>query len=160
MTALWAIEHAPDNVFNGGGGSTGFGVCGGAGATAYLPVLLAKEIGGIDPEFQERVRKATKKAAMLLIQSGTHVGETLVWPLKPWERKHHQIKSDFITVNMALDYGQTGVVLSLAEMGKYLEDEQVLKAARKAADFIINNAVKTEHGWKFARFVHLKSNGI
>jgi hypothetical protein len=154
--ALWAIERAPGNVFQGGGGASGFGVCGGAGGTAYMPVMLAQEIGDEDPGFDLRVRMATKKVATMLIESGTQVDGMLVWPLRTWERKHHKIRGNVPMANMAIDYGQTGVVLSLAEMGKYLKDEEILEGARKAADFIIESTAKTDDGWKLARFVEVR----
>ncbi|NOZ22287.1 MAG: hypothetical protein GXP25_14500 [Planctomycetes bacterium] len=158
---LGMIERAPkDYVFTSGGGSGGFGVCGGAGGSAWFPIKLSKELGEKDPEFVERVRKCTKRLAMMVIRSATPVGDTLTWPLSTGERKHHKIKSKQVAVNMALDYGQTGVVLELAEMGKFLHDDEILDAAKKAADFIVAHMVKTEHGWKMPRFVYLKTEEI
>jgi len=152
--ALARIERAPEDTrFVGGGGSGGFGVCGGAGGTAYFPMILAKALG--DPGYAERVKKAAKRISGFLIASGTPVGDMLAWPLTGGERKRHKVREDVRTVNMALDYGQTGVVLALAEMGKYTQDKQVLAGARKAADFVIHHAVKTDHGWKLARFVRI-----
>jgi len=156
--ALALVERAPDKgVMIGGGGAAGFGVCGGAGATAWLPMLLAKELGDDEPEFRARVERATRKVTRLVIGRATPVGETLAWTLTPGERERFEVGtgSDVAAVNMSLDYGQTGVVLELAEMGGYLEDKEVLAAARKAADFVIDQAVKTDEGWKFARFVRV-----
>lgn len=155
--ALHLVEAAPTGVFKGGGGSTGFGVCGGAGGTAFMPMLLAMEIGDRDEKFQAQVNQSMRKISALLIESGTPLDGTLAWPLNPRERKQFDIKSDSMTVNLALDYGQTGVLLSLAEMGKYIRDEEILDAAKKAADFIIRHAVKSEEGWKFHRFIHVES---
>ncbi|MEW6360429.1 MAG: hypothetical protein AB1696_29130 [Planctomycetota bacterium] len=159
--ALRAVESATEGtVFASGGGPTGFGVCGGAGGSTWFPRLLAEEIGKEDPKFLDRTRNAMKHSARLFVAKATPVGETLAWKMRPGEKTMYPpppFTADAATVNMALDYGQTGVVLALAETGKFLKDDEVLAAARKAADFIVNHAVKTEHGWKFARFVSIEA---
>jgi hypothetical protein len=60
-----------------------------------------------------------------------------------------QYLRDKPAVNMAFDYGQTGVVITLSELAKHVQDEEILDAARKVADFVVAHAVRTEHGWKF-----------
>ena len=57
---------------------------------------------------------------------------------------------------MALDYGQTGVVLGLAETAAFLQDDEILSAAKKAADFVVKNSVQTDDGLKLPRIVYLK----
>jgi hypothetical protein len=42
-----------------------------------------------------------------------------------------------------------------SEMAKYLDDPDLLQSARSAADFVIEHAVKTEHGWKVPRFIRV-----
>lgn len=43
-------------------------------------------------------------------------------------------RSSFHRINLALDYGQTGVMMGLAIAGRYLEDEEIYQAAKKVAD--------------------------
>ena len=154
--ALALVERAPEDPMTGGGGDTGFGVCGGAGGTALLPMLLDREIGDDDPAYRKRVRQATQKIAQMILHRATPVGDALAWTLNRHEKKHHKVAPDVIWVNLALDYGQTGVILALSEMAKYLDDPELLDSARKAADFVIEHAVKTEHGWKIPRFIRVK----
>ena len=153
--ALLLVERAPEDAITGSGGGTGFGVCGGAGGTVFLPMLLDREICDEDPEYRARVHQAAQKISRMILNRATPVGDTLAWTLKPHEKKHHRLKSEPAWVNLALDYGQTGVIVALAETAKYLDDPEVLQSARKAADFVIDHAMETEHGWKFPRFIRL-----
>jgi len=138
------------------GGTTGYGICGGAGGTAILPMELAKEIGQEDPEFMNRAGKAARHVALSVIASATEIDGTLAWIVSPGGRVSLGFRRDVEIVNMALDYGQTGNVLGLAETAKFLDDDEILDAAKKAADFIVKNIVKDDNGFKTPRIVHLK----
>jgi hypothetical protein len=156
-SAVAIVESARmDGAFRGGGGGSGHGFCGGAGPTMLLPLDLIREDPDVKPEEVERVRRAAKKLAETLIACGRPVKYGLAWPMNDAERAYYGFRSDRPAVNMALDYGQTGVVTTLAESAKGLKDDAILDAARKAADFAIANAVRTEHGWKFARYVGIR----
>lgn len=121
------------------GGDAGFGVCGGAG---YFLMLYANEVGAGEVELVQRIKAAIEKAARLVIASAVHIDGTLACP----DRAH------FKRINIALDYGQTGVVLSLAATGKYLNNGEILDAAKKVADYITRRAVPVGTGYKFAQF--------
>ncbi|MFV1966000.1 MAG: hypothetical protein ACC628_11290, partial [Pirellulaceae bacterium] len=58
----------------------------------------------------------------------------------------------FNRVNLALDYGQTGVLMGLAVAGKYFDDGKLIEAAKKVADYIAQRAVPEGGGYKFAQF--------
>jgi len=83
--------------------------------------------------------------AELVVASATEIDGTLACP----DRVH------FKRVNLALDYGQTGVVMGLAGAGKYLEDDEFIEAAKKVADYITQRAVPEGGGYKFAQFYPL-----
>ncbi len=127
------------------GGETGFGVCGGAGGAGYFLMLYAKEVDGKEPELVERIDQTIRKIAKLVIGSATPIDGTLACP--DW--------THFKRINIALDYGQTGVVLGLAVAGKYLNDQELIDAAKKVADFIVQRAVPEGGGYKFALFYPL-----
>lgn len=124
------------------GGDGGFGVCGGAGGAGFLLMQYAQEAGDRDSQFVEKIDTAIARIAKLVIASATEVDGSLVCA----DRVH------FKRVNIALDYGQTGVVLGLTVAGKYLENEEYLDAAKKVADYIARRAVAEGGGYKFAQF--------
>jgi hypothetical protein len=59
---------------------------------------------------------------------------------------------NFKRINIALDYGQTGVMLGLAGAGKYLENDEFIEAAKRVANYIAKRAVPEGGGLKFAQF--------
>jgi len=125
------------------GGDGGFGVCGGAGGGGHLLIRYAQDVGDADPDLVRRCNAATRKIARLVAASAETVDDgTQAIP----DRGH------FGKINIALDYGQTGVVLGLATAGRYLEDETILASARKVADYIVNRAAEEGGGLKFAQF--------
>jgi hypothetical protein len=124
------------------GGDEGFGVCGGAGGAGYFLLLYANEIGPGDAELVERIKAAIEKAAKLVIASAVEIDGTLACP----------DRVRFTRINLALDYGQNGVVLGLAAAGKYLKNDAILDAAKKVADYITRRAVPAGAGYKFAQF--------
>jgi hypothetical protein len=56
-------------------------------------------------------------------------------------------------INIALDYGQTGVVWFLCMAARHLDSDELLEAAAKAGDFVVAQAVPAGGGYKFPRFV-------
>ena len=124
------------------GGDTGFGVCGGAGGAGHLLMLYAEEVGDREAGLVKRIDKAIERIATLVIASATETDGTLVCA----DRTH------FKRVNLALDYGQTGVVLGLVGAGKYLENDEFIEAAKKVADYITRRAVAEGGGYKYAQF--------
>ncbi len=125
------------------GGDAGFGVCGGAGGAGHLLMLYAREVGDAEPDLVRRCNRAIRTVARAVMNSA----ETMDDGTKAVPDRVH-----FERINLALDYGQTGVVLGLATAGRYLEDEAILAAARKVADYIANRAVAEGGGLKFAQF--------
>ena len=77
-----------------------------------------------------------------MIASATEVDGTLVCP----------DRFRFKRVNLALDYGQTGIVMGLAVAGKYRDDGKLIEGAKKVADYIVQRAVAEGGGYKFAQF--------
>ena len=125
------------------GGDAGFGVCGGAGGTGHLLMLYAEQIGDADPALTARLKAAIARVARAVIASAETLDDgTMVIP----DRQH------FKQVNLALDYGQTGILLGLTVTGRYLEDDEIRAAARKVADYIAKQAVPEGGGLKFAQF--------
>jgi len=119
------------------GGAAGFGVCGGSSGGCHFLMLFASKIREKDPEFARRIDAAIERIGKRLIVTARDTGGTLVW------------MRDERTVNMALDYGQTGVVLALTKIGRYLKNREFLEAARKGADFVAKQAVPENGGYKF-----------
>jgi hypothetical protein len=124
------------------GGEAGFGVCGGAGGMGYFLILYARDVGDKDPDLVKRINAAIEKTARLVIASTIEIDGTLACP----DRVH------FKRINIALDYGQTGVVLGLAIAGRYLKNPELIEAAKKVASYIVRQAVPEGGGYKFAQF--------
>jgi len=99
---------------------------------------------------------ALESRALSVIASATKIDGTLAWIVNPGGRVFLGYRRDVEIVNMAMDYGQTGIVFGLAETAKLLDDDQVLDAAKKAADFIVKNIVNDDNGCKSPRIVYLK----
>ena len=118
------------------GGDSGYGVCGGIGGSGHFLILFAEEVRDSDPEFARRLKAAIARSGRLLLNSAIKHNDTLIW------KQHAR------TLNMALDYGQTGMVFALTMMGRYLNDDEFLDAARRGADFIITQAVRDRGGYK------------
>jgi len=149
--ARGAVGYATDIVLGykgegpltSAGGDGGFGVCGGAGGGGHLLMLYAQDVGDAEPDLVKRCNAAIERIARLVAASA----ETLADGTKAIPDRGH-----FGKVNIALDYGQTGVVLGLAWAGRYLEDEKILATARRVADYIVKRAVEEGGGLKFAQF--------
>ena len=142
--AVHVIMKYPETErFRSPGGSGGFGVCGGASGGCHFLKLFAQEIGESDRDFAGRINTAMERVGKVLINTAEEIDGTLVW------------KKDARTVNMALDYGQTGAVLALTSIGVYLKNDGFLAAARRGADFIVRQAVPAGGGYKFPLFVNL-----
>jgi len=124
------------------GGQGGFGVCGGSGGAGHFLMLYAEAVGDGEPALTARIRPAIDRIARLVMASAEEIDDTLAIP----DRGH------FNRINLALDYGQTGVVLGLAATARYLEDEEILNAARRVADYIVARAEKANGGYRFAQF--------
>ncbi|HID22205.1 MAG TPA: hypothetical protein EYP14_07365, partial [Planctomycetaceae bacterium] len=124
------------------GGDAGFGVCGGAGGAGVLLVKYAEAAGSRGPQLLRRIDQAIERIARRVIASTTEIDGTLVCP----DRTH------FKRINIALDYGQTGIVLGLSIAGQYLKNEELIDAAKKVADYIAQRAVREGGGYKFAQF--------
>ena len=106
-------------------------------------MLYANEVGDREAQFVKRVRATVEKIARLVAASAVEVEDgTMACP----DRTH------FKRFNLALDYGQTGVVMGLAIAGKYLEDDELLDVARQVANYIARRAVAEGGGYKFAQF--------
>ncbi len=132
------------------GGDGGFGVCGGAGGAGHFLMRYAEHCRQDDPALAERIDEAIARIAHLVAASAERLQDgTMVCP----DRQH------FRRINLALDYGQTGVVLGLAWMGQYLKDEEILAVARRVADYIAKQAVAEGGGLKFAQFQPLPERG-
>ncbi len=125
------------------GGDRGFGVCGGAGGGGHFLMLLAEEVGENDTALVKRINAVVEGIARAVIGSAVECEDgTLACP----------DRVNFKKVNLALDYGQTGVVLGLAVAGRYLDDDEITRAAKKVADYIAHRAVHEGGGLKFAQF--------
>ena len=153
--ARGAAQYAVDLVMSlpetrtltASGGDSGFGVCGGAGGSGLLLMLLAQELGPSDAAFTARLNATIARLGKILVASAAPVDGMLAW------------KKDDRTVSVALDYGQTGPVLALAMSGKHLNNDEFIQAARHGADFIVKHAVAEKDGYKFPLRVSLTPGG-
>lgn len=127
----------------GPGGDAGFGVCGGGGGAGHFLMLYAEEVGDKDAALVTRIRAAVERIAQAVIASAVELEDgTMACP----------DRVNFKRINIALDYGQTGVMLGLAGAGKYLENDDFIEAAKKVANYIAKRAVPEADGLKFAQF--------
>ena len=150
LYALNLVESAKGNQrMRGPGGDVGFGVCGGAGGAGYFLMLYADGAGKEDTLLVRRIGAAVEKIARSVISSGVELEDgTMACP----------DRVNFKCVNLALDYGQTGVVLGLSTAGRYLQNQEINDAAERVADYIVRRAVDEGGGQKFAQFHPLPSS--
>ena len=125
------------------GGDAGFGVCGGAGGGGHFLMLFAEEVREKDAALAGRIDAVIERIARAVSASAVEFEDgSLACP----------DRVNFKRINLALDYGQTGVVLGLAVAGRYLDSEEICQTAEKVADYIVHRAVPEGGGLKFAQF--------
>lgn len=127
------------------------GACSGISGSYLWLGPFADEVRDENPEFAKRCDEAIRKVAYRLINTAYAVDGNYAW-------KNHNEKFGDNTINMAIDHGQTGAVLVLAEMGVRLDDPRIMEGARKAADFVIAQLVKDGDGLKMPHIVKLDPN--
>ena len=124
------------------------GACSGISGSYLWLGSFADNVRAKDPELAERCDEAIRKIAYRLINTAYVVDGNYAW-------KNHSEKFGENTVNMAIDHGQTGAVLALAEMGVRLNDPRIVEGARKAADFVVAQLVEDGDGLKMPHIVKL-----
>ena len=127
------------------------GACSGITGSFIWLGAFADSVRDEDPALAARCDEAIRKVAYRLINTAYVVDGTYAW-------KNHNEKFGLNTVNMAIDHGQTGAVYALAKIGVRLEDEKILDAARKAADFVVSRTVVDGNGVKMPHIVPLDPN--
>jgi len=148
-SAVFRLLKLPQGrVFGPPGGDGGFGYCGGVLGSCDFLIRFAKEIGDSDPEFTVKIEAALRRVAQGVIGTAVEVDGCLACP----DRRRQRIA-------ITLDYGQTGVVCGLAQIGKYLKDDEILGAAKRVADFVAKHAVPEAGGYKFPKAVPFKVDG-
>lgn len=141
--AVYQVLKLPDDkVFLPPGGDGGFGYCGGVLGSCDLLIRFAEELGDSDPEFTAKIRSALRRVAHGVMGAAVEVDGDLACP----DRRKQRIA-------ITLDYGQTGVICGLAQIGKYLKDDEILGDAKKVADFVAKHAVPEAGGYKFPKTV-------
>jgi len=121
--------------------------CGITGSFTWLGDF-ADSIRYEDPDLAKRCDEAIRKVAYRLINTAYVVDGNYAW-------ENHNEKFGLNTINMAIDHGQTGAVYALAKMGLRLQDERIIGAARKAADFVVSQTVADGSGIKMPHIVAL-----
>ena len=147
--AVYQLLKLPKGkVFLPPGGDGGFGYCGGVLGSCDFLIRFAEELGGSDPELTAKIRSALRRVAHGVMGAAVEVDGCLACP----DRRRQRIA-------ITLDYGQTGVICGLAQIGKYLKDDEVLGAAKKVADFVAKHAVPEAGGYKFPKTVPFEAGG-
>ncbi len=150
-------EHEVGYVVDGSRDNTGklqetVGICSGISGTYMWLFKYADAVRDKDPELAKRCEEATRIVANRLINTAVVDKGTYAW------RNHDPKFGAEKMVNMALDHGQTGVVMALADIGARLKDEKIMDAAKKAADFILMHCVKDADGLKMPFLVKVDPN--
>jgi hypothetical protein len=127
------------------------GACSGITGSFMWLGAFADSVRDEDPALASRCDEAIRKVAYRLINTAYVIDGTYAW-------KNHTEKFGVNTVNMAIDHGQTGAVDSLAKIGLRLNDQKILDAACKAADFVISQTVVDGDGIKMPHIVPLDPN--
>jgi len=104
------------------------GACGGEGGTAHFLLALASTMDSIDPDFAAECRSASATIAELVVESRLRFGERCAWK--------SSTKFGDEAVNIAFDYGVTGLGKCLYELGTELGRPDLMAVAREAADYV------------------------
>jgi len=119
------------------------GMCGGEGGVHLFLLPLADEVEGTDPQLAQACRDAVGRVADFVVASRiTFHGERTGW--KAGTHLHAQ------AVNVALDYGVTGLGLVLYQAGTELGRQDLVVVAGKAAEyirFITRSAAQEGYKW-------------
>jgi len=114
------------------------GACGGEGGVAWFLVPLADELDATDPEFAQECRDAASRIADLVVDDRLRFGDRTAWKSSP--------KFGDQAVNIALDYGVTGLGWALYLTGMALGRDDLVAVAREAGDYLRFIAVWDERG--------------
>ena len=140
--ALQRIEKYEGKTLTYAGGDGGFGLCGGSGGAVHFLLQCIEALGDEHPDHVEKLNRAIKAMASIVEASCIELENgTMACPDRPGKQ-----------LNLALDYGQTGVCVALAYSGLYLNDKELTSSAIKVADFIVSKAVPEGGGYKFAQY--------
>ena len=146
--AVSMLLRAPkDKVLKAPGGDGGFGYCGGVLGSCDFLIRFDEALRDSDPAFSAKIRDALRRVAHYVMAGMVEVDGALACP----DRRRQRIA-------LTLDYGQTGVLCGLAQIGKYLKDDEILGAAKKVGDFVARHAVPEAGGYKFPNFVPYSTN--
>lgn len=122
------------------------GACGGEGGTPLLLLPFADEIEASDPDLAEACRAASGVIAERVLDARLQFGARSGWKSSP--------KFGDEAVNIALDYGLTGLGMVLAEVGTRLERTDLTDGAFEAAEYLRLTAVWDEEaGCKWPQIV-------
>jgi len=125
------------------------GLCGGVAGAALFLRLMDERFGKDDPKLSKELRTAGQNIGKRLNKKKLQLKEGIAWSTST---KQYGANS----VNLALDYGQTGQIYVLVELYEWLKDETYLKMARQATDFMLSVAVEEPHGLKIPWITRLK----
>lgn len=116
--------------------------CGGVGGTGRFLVPFANEIEARDPELAKRCRNASRIVAQWFLDEALPFGDGVVWHA----RKQFGGKR---AVNFALDYGMSGMTLSVHQLARELKDPKLDKLALDAAKGMVALGVREGDGIKW-----------
>jgi len=150
--AIYAIELV-EKGWDVDGKHLNIGLCGGVGATGRFLLNVAERVQESDPNLAERARSAAKIYAGWFPKQALPCGDGVAWVA----RNHfgggfNAGKDKFFTVNMAFDYGLSGMVFCLNELDQRMDDEAIKDTKDKALKAMLGLAVKEGEGYKWPLF--------
>ena len=138
----WDYLGRAHRIQPGGFESLNLGLCGGVGGTGRFLMPMAKLMKDKDPELAEKCLKSADVVAGWFKTRSIPCGKGVAWTARPKFGGEN-------TINMAIDYGLTGMVLGIYVIADETDDPVLKELTRKAIDGMISLAVEEGDGYKW-----------
>ncbi len=150
IDSKWDYRGKSHHVQGGGLEEMNLGWCGGVGGTPRFLFMLANEVNESDPKVAEQCVQASKVVRdWFEKRSIPWSGGGRIWHAR---EKFGGVK----VMNIAMDYGLSGMVRCLHLFATELDDKQSWDLARDATCAMLSLAVKEEEGTKWPLFTRLQ----
>ena len=141
----WDYQGKAHRVQNGTFEHLNLALCGGVGGTGRFLVPMARAIEESDAELAERCIAATRVIASWYRTRAISCGSGIAWTARPKFGGEN-------TINMAIDYGLTGMIIALHDLAVGLDDPELMELTGKALEGMVSLAVKEGDGYKWPLF--------
>ncbi len=145
----WDYHGKVHRVQNGGFEYMNLGLCGTVGGEGRFLIPMATAVADTDPAFAERCTNGANSVADWFKDGAVPLNDGVCWHARPKFGGEN-------TVNFAIDYGLTGMVIAVDQLAVGLDDPELAELTQKALKGMISLAVEEGDGYKWPLFTPAK----